>query len=323
MIDVQAPDGTIARFPDGMSDNDIAAVMRKNYPPIQQPQSAIQSQPIGSNQPDTSRFTTSTGQTIPSAADRAAAAPVVSPDSGAAQMMPSGVALGTEAENRNRAFTSGPLVDRAVAAGQTYLPPSMGGTGKDYASNLDEQRSAGSEAKAMYPGASTIGDVAGVLPYMAIPGIGALGASGGLGARMLGGAATGFGIGGLQGAAASPDWTDRGQTGSDALTGGAVGGAVGGIVPLASAIAGKVITPFEIPPERQALVNALKAADVNPTAGQVTGNRGLQKIEAGISDIPFAGGGAEAARVENNKAFTAAMMDKLAFLVRQMRVLPT
>ena len=49
---------------------------------------------------------------------------------------------------------------------------------------------------------------------------------------------------------------------------------------------------------------------MNPTAGQVTGNQGLQKLEAAISDIPFAGGGANAARVENNKAFTAAMMEK-------------
>ena len=37
MTDVQAPDGTIARFPDGMSDADITAVMQKNFPPTAQP----------------------------------------------------------------------------------------------------------------------------------------------------------------------------------------------------------------------------------------------------------------------------------------------
>jgi hypothetical protein len=32
MTDIQAPDGTIARFPDGMADADIISVMRQHYP---------------------------------------------------------------------------------------------------------------------------------------------------------------------------------------------------------------------------------------------------------------------------------------------------
>jgi hypothetical protein len=118
-ITVGGPNGITVDFPDGTSTDVINSAMASQFGTTSQPQS------VGSSQPDTSHYVTSTGQTIPSASDRAAAPPVVSPDSGAAQMMPSGVALGTEAENRNRAFTSGRLIDRAVAAGQTYLPPSI------------------------------------------------------------------------------------------------------------------------------------------------------------------------------------------------------
>jgi hypothetical protein len=38
MTDIQAPDGTIARFPDGMSDADIAAVMQRHFPPADETQ---------------------------------------------------------------------------------------------------------------------------------------------------------------------------------------------------------------------------------------------------------------------------------------------
>jgi hypothetical protein len=145
----------------------------------------------------------------------------------------------------------------------------------------------------MYSGASTIGDVAGALPYMAVR-------PGGLAGRR---AATGFGIGGLQGTAASPDWSDFGQTGRDALTGGALGGAIGGAVPLASAIAGRAITPFEISPKQQAMADALKAADVPLTAGQAVGSPVLQGLER-------EGIGAAGSATNQNSAFTKAVMDK-------------
>jgi hypothetical protein len=56
MPDIQAPDGTIARFPDGMSDADIMAVMRKSYPPtaVAQPEpdyTSTSSQDEGSDRP--------------------------------------------------------------------------------------------------------------------------------------------------------------------------------------------------------------------------------------------------------------------------------
>jgi hypothetical protein len=190
----------------------------------------------------------------------------------------------------------------------------VGGTQGDYAGNLENERSKTGQFQEQHPYLDLAGNTAGTLATLGATGLGSLGAGGGLGARIGGGAATGAGIGAIQGASQSPDLTDVGQTGRDMLASGLLGagagGVVGGAVPALGAVAGRAITPFEPDANRLAMVKGLRDAGVTPTAGQATGSQGLQKIEAGISDIPFAGGGANAARIENNKAFTAAIMEK-------------
>jgi hypothetical protein len=70
-------------------------------------------------------------------------------------------------------------------------------------------------------------------------------------------------------------------------------GAVAGA--LSPTVLRRAITPFTIAPERQALVDALQAHGVQPTAGQATGSRTLQAAEEEL------GGGAFEHRLEGQK----------------------
>lgn len=70
-------------------------------------------------------------------------------------------------------------------------------------------------------------------------------------------------------------------------------------------IPGKIISPMTIAPERQAMVDALKNAGVDLTAGQTTGNKGLQWAESALSDMPFAGNGYQNAIEKQGQQFTA------------------
>jgi hypothetical protein len=81
----------------------------------------------------------------------------------------------------------------------------------------------------------------------------------------------------LQGAAGSPDWTDPRQIAKEAALGALTGGVVGGAVPLA----GKIVSPFSVAPDRQALVDALSGAGVPVSAGQQVGSDFLRGLEAG------------------------------------------
>jgi hypothetical protein len=57
-----------------------------------------------------------------------------------------------------------------------------------------------------------------------------------------------------------------------------IGGALAfGLLP---SLASRAISPLPIPPERRAMVDALRAEGVRPTAGQATGRRGLQYFES-------------------------------------------
>lgn len=79
------------------------------------------------------------------------------------------------------------------------------------------------------------------------------------------------------------------------------------MAPAAPALASKAISPFSgaISPERQALVDTLRAEGVNPTAGQITGSRGLRFAESELG-----GGIARNMADDQAKAFTEAAMSR-------------
>ena len=70
----------------------------------------------------------------------------------------------------------------------------------------------------------------------------------------------------------------------------------------------RAITPLPASPERQALVNALRAEGVPVTAGQATGSNALRYIESHMADLPGSGGAAERASEAQRRAFTTAAM---------------
>ena len=75
------------------------------------------------------------------------------------------------------------------------------------------------------------------------------------------------------------------------------------LAPAAVSAAQKLITPMTITPERAAAAASLRAEGVNPTAGQVTGNRTLRAMESEL------GGGATANILDDQAAaFTDAAM---------------
>lgn len=79
------------------------------------------------------------------------------------------------------------------------------------------------------------------------------------------------------------------------------------VAPAVPALASRAISPFSgaINPERQALVNTLRAEGVNPTAGQITGSRGLRFAESELG-----GGIARSMADDQAKAFTEAAMSR-------------
>jgi hypothetical protein len=188
-----------------------------------------------------------------------------------------------------------PFVDRAVAGAKSILPQGYGGTGQEYAANLAAERAKNQQFAEQNPATNLVGGATAMAPLAALPG-----SAFGIGAA----------VGGLQGASSAPDLSNIPATAKDTAIGAATGGALGAAAPAVASGISKLISPFKVPPERQALADALRQSGINPTAGQTTGNKTLAKLEAGAGDIPFGGGGAEVPREANSRAFTASLMEK-------------
>jgi len=81
------------------------------------------------------------------------------------------------------------------------------------------------------------------------------------------------------------------------------GGIAGGLTPNAAA---RVVTPFPVSASRAPLIATLDREGVPMTAGQKTGNRGLQYMESTLSDMPFGGGKARQIEESQKQAYTEA-----------------
>lgn len=127
------------------------------------------------------------------------------------------------------------LADRFAAAADS----ATGLTGKsgDYAGNLEAQRAKTDAFREEHPVVSIGTNLVG----SAVVPIGAFGAAArglSLGGKSILGGLTGAGLGGIQGAAESKDWTDPAQTAKDAAIGSALGFAIGGTLPGAAKVIG-------------------------------------------------------------------------------------
>lgn len=79
------------------------------------------------------------------------------------------------------------------------------------------------------------------------------------------------------------------------------------VAPAVPALASRAVSPFSgaISPERQALVDTLRAEGVNPTAGQVLGSKNLRTAESELG-----GGAAKSIADDQARAFTEAAMSR-------------
>jgi hypothetical protein len=106
-----------------------------------------------------------------------------------------------------------------------------------------------------------------------------LGASGGMASRLGFGGASGAGL-------SAADVAARGGSAEDALEAAKWGGAVGAAAPMVAGAASRAISPFiSSEPTRQAAAQVLRREGVQPSAGQVTGNRMLQLAEQQLGEL--------------------------------------
>jgi hypothetical protein len=193
-IDVQAPDGSIARFPDGMPDDQITAVMRQHFPAP-----AAQS-PLGGAMPTAADVVKTQGDPRPSIGQEV------------------GAVASNTADTLRAAAGAIPFSDR-IEAGAKAL---VGGGG--YSQNLADEQAARADLAARRPMLNTVGHVVGALPLAAIPGAAP---AEGLGGALMAGAKVGAGYGAAQGASDSPDLTNVPATLGDMLAGAGKGGSIG------------------------------------------------------------------------------------------------
>lgn len=89
------------------------------------------------------------------------------------------------------------------------------------------------------------------------------------------------------------------------------GSLIGGQVPMLPARALGAVTPRPISAERQASVNVLRGEGVEPTAGDITGNKALKRAEGSLGDAPLAGGRNTEAKERINEQFTRAALRRV------------
>lgn len=269
MIEVELPDGTIAEFPDG-TPNEVM-------------QSALQKQ-FGSNQPSTAY---DVGASFGSGVARGGAELAMSPFTAAS------------------ALTSGSdwLADKIVGGtrsllGYDPLSPEQTASGRDTSGTVGAGLDAGQSIarslmdNTLYAPQTTAGEYAQTAGEF-VPGALLPGATVGNALR--------FGV--LPGLASEA--AGQATEGTSAEPYARVAAAL--LAPAAPAIASRAISPYAgaISAERQALVDTLLAEGVQPTAGQVTGSRGLRFAESEL-------GGAAARNVADDqaRAFTEAAMSR-------------
>jgi hypothetical protein len=278
-IEVELPDGSVAEFPDGTSNDVIKGALQKRFAPKVDPNTG---QPPGVPEyvpPGVEGYDPKTGNVAQYSKGRSAAM-------GAADATTLG--FGDELAS--------------------YLGSAISGVPRDQV--LSEMRGNAKAAQQENPGSYLAGQVGGGLAQAAVTGGAGFGANaaragGTLLKTAIGSAADGALYGGAYGAGSA----DRGGTDRivGALTGAGAGAALGGAIPYAtsgiSKLVRSLITPFSAPAERTAAASLLAQEGIPITAGQRTGSKVLRYAESEL-------GGSKAADImeKQGEAFTDAAM---------------
>ncbi|ACK52018.1 hypothetical protein Msil_3109 [Methylocella silvestris BL2] len=92
----------------------------------------------------------------------------------------------------------------------------------------------------------------------------------------------------------------------------AAGGAIGALAgPVLAESASRIVSPIDTPASRLPAIDVMRREGVPLTAGQATGSKPLKWMESAISDLPFAGGGANRITEAQREAFTQAGLRRM------------
>lgn len=272
---IEVPGMGIVEFPDGMSDDQIAAAIMSNMP---------------KQESQASDFVKSSGSGLASGAVQVAGTPG---DLRKVAEQASEWALGKVASPETVQSLKG--ARDKINAGLKSIPI-VGGM-------FDPPTAADIKAKVtpytgeFYEPQYKTGKIAHSVMEMA-PGV--LAGPGGMPAKIA--AALGGGVGKVFGGDVA-----AGGFGEGARPYGELGGSIAGI--LAPNVAARAVTPIATSPERQRLVGVLQGEGVDSlTAGQRTGNKALQYAESILGDAPGAGQGASRIQQEGQRQFTEAAL---------------
>lgn len=187
-------------------------------------------------------------------------------------------------------------------------------TGGSYDAKHEMMRQELERQRAEHPVGSAVSEIAGgVGAGLGVAGSGATLMRAGMSLPKLAmaGAAEGAGYGALYGAGEAADGSRLSGAGKGAITGGLIGAGVPVAARGIGGAIGRAITPTQITPERQALVDLLEQNGIKATAGQRSGSKALQYAENFLGDAPLAGGKATKAMEAQGGAFTNAAMQKM------------
>ncbi len=286
MADVRMPDGTVVRFPDTMSREQIKGLITTKFPdavPTQTPTEGA----AGDFARQASAMTQNPARAQYDALPEWQKPLVAASDIGS--LTADGATFG--------------FLDEAAAAARAPF------TDKTFAEELADQERRTNAARRRSGGAGTVAELAGGLKTaLAMPSAGgaALDAGQGLKLAVPGFIADGAVMGALAGAGESGTVEERLQ---NAATGAKFGMATGAAAPLlisgGSKLVQKVVSPFATTAERSKAVQTLAREGIETTAGQKTGSKALRYAEGEI-------GGAKAADLieRQGEQFTSAALKR-------------
>jgi len=217
---IKAPDGSIVEFPAGMSDDEINAAMKKAY--------------------DAGTF----GKPAQRVTDPAILAQLNAPTEprSALQSIREAIHAPTRALENGAFLGLGDrvraIIDAALSGTKEAVTSgSVAPLARDYSKHLADERAETEAFQQAHPIASpALNAAGGVIAPLAV--LKATAAPATLGGKTLAGMGAGGGVGAVQGALESKDYTDPLQVAKDAATGGVVGAGLGILVPNAAKVVG-------------------------------------------------------------------------------------
>lgn len=174
--------------------------------------------------------------------------------------------------------------------------------GQGYERGVESARSSLNREREVNPWGAVAAEIAGAIPT----GIGLGGQIVGRGATLGARALTGGGVGLAQGAAYGAGSADDDNRLGGALVGGGLGAVMGAAAPAVGALARRAITPAPSSDAQRAAARMMAGEGVTLTAGQRTGNKGMQYLESELGR-----GAAENLMEQQAEEFTGAVLRRI------------